>query len=506
MGDWNLKETFVGIDLGTVNSCLAFTDGNGKVEVMLDETGMGLTPSVILFNGGEKIVGNRAKSVVTPENKKYYASAFKKQIGTQIKKNYLGVDYKASELSAMVIKKLLTCFKRKYGRDVLQAVITVPGDFDDNERNDTMNAGYIAGLRNVVILNEPVAAALSYFAGNKYMDNKTLLVYDLGGGTLDINLFRIEDGDVRILSNTGDRNLGGRDWDLDLVTLIQSKVIKATGMTFEELSQYDDFAAQLRFDAQAIKERLYFAEGYSDTMTIGDREVPYTITREEYETATQYLANETLKYVKRAIGNAKIKERDIDSFILVGGAVKMPQIMNTLKATFPKNEIVLFDPELAVAKGAAIYAESIFKNGDPTINTVSTKSIGIIAGIDGEEKICNAIFKDTELPIHTSLNFRPKRDDQKYLELDFYESIVTKGHKYIDVDRGKFFSKFVLELKGHISRGRTKFVIDFDADTNGSLTVMIRYNKEAVFYDLSEKIKLTNEELVKSMTKLEGVA
>lgn len=506
MNDRNLDEVYVGIDLGTINSCLAFSDGKGRVQVMVDETGSNLTPSVVLFNGNEKIVGNRAKAIVTPETKKNYASAFKKQMGTHLKKNYNGVEYKASELSAMVMKKLLMGFRMAYGRDVIQAVVTVPGDFDDNERNDTMNAAYIAGIRNVVILNEPVAAALSYFANNGQISNRTLMVYDLGGGTLDINLFKVSEGKIEILSNTGDRNLGGRDWDLDLVTLIQSKICDATGKSFDDLASNDQFNAQLRFDAQAIKEHLYNSPEYSDTMEIDGKKVRYTVTRSEFVEATQYLADETIIYVRQAIENAKIRPSDIDSFVLVGGSVKMPQIADTIRMNFPSNRISIYDPELAIVKGAAIYSESIFKKGTSRIETVSTKTIGIVAGIDGEEKICNAIYKDTVLPFHQTLNFRPKRDDQKQLEINVYESLVTEGHRYIDIDRAKFFGKFIVDLEGHISRGRTKFVIDFDVDMNGKITFTIKYNNTQVAFDLSEKMKLTNEELVSSIARTEGVS
>lgn len=500
----NSDEAFVGIDLGTINSSLAFTDGNGNVEVLTDEMGLNVVPSVVLFNEKEKIVGNRAKNSLNRDNMKRYVSCFKRQIGTDIKRNIAGTEYSAAELSAMVIKKLLSTFKYKYGKDVYQAVITVPGDFDSVERKDTVNAANIAGLKNVILLNEPVAAALSYYDGVAKKRRKNLMVYDLGGGTLDISIFKTTDDSVKILSSAGDRNLGGRDWDLDLISLIQNKIIRETGFTYDKLMEDVVFSHEIAMAAPALKEKLYYVEEVNAEFEVMGQLIKINITKEEFDERSQHLANESIKHVKKAIANAKIRTSSIDAIILVGGAVRLPQIRRTIINNFPNIDVKLYDPELAVVKGAAICAESIFKWKKNYVTATSTKSFGILAGIDGEEKICNAIIKDMPLPAYKVLQCCPKRDDQDVLELNFYESVDSDRH-YVDVSRGKFVSKSEIKLIGKISRGRTKFFIHFESDISGKITVTLTYNDNRIACDLAEHIAVTDEDIINSMVKMENI-
>ena len=498
------SQYYIGIDLGTVSTCLAYADDNGKVEISKNEGGSGLLPSVILFTDEGKYVGDQAVKKSTEYSASNSVFFFKRMMGTDYKRSYGGITYDSSEMSAIVLKKVIDGFRENTGGDVDSAVITVPGDFSDAEKNATVAAAKMVGIDRLELLNESIAAAISYRHFSKDTREKKIIVYDLGGGTLDVTVVNIRGNSFNVLSDESSKDLGGRDWDLQLANLIQKKVLDTSGLNPDDVVSDSEFRVAVMAEAERIKILLERNPRAIGSVKLKGMNVRYIVTRGEFERTTSWLMMKTINMVGYALRNAHLAMSDIDSILLIGGSTKMPQVQRSLKEAFPSADIVSFDPQHAVARGAAIYARSVFSKNDISVTSATTRTIGVLAGIDGVEKICNIIFRNTPLPIDKTLMCRPKRDDQKTLEISIYESLAKESEDFIEPSEGKLLSNNIFDLQGKITRGKTKIPIRFIADKDGRISIAIQCNGHYNECRMCDPMP-SSEQIQLSSAKLEGI-
>ena len=495
---------YVGIDLGTVSTCLAYADDDGAVNISKNEDGNGLLPSVILFTDEGNYVGSQAVKRSIEYSASNSVFFFKRMMGTDYRRTYGGVSYDSSELSAMLLKKAMKSYRENTGETFDSAVITVPGDFSDAEKNATVAAARMAGIEKLELLNESIAAAISYRHFSKDTRDKKIIVYDLGGGTLDVTVMSISGKSFNVLSDESSKDLGGRDWDLQLANIIRRKVLIAAGLKSEDVISDNEFRIAILTEAERQKLSLERSSRSVGSVKVKGKNVRYILTRGEFEDATTWLMMKTINMVGYALRNAHLNMSDIDSIVLVGGSTIMPQVHKSLKEAYPSMDIVSFDPEHAVARGAAIYARSVFAKEDITVRAASTRTIGVLAGIDGVEKICNVIFRNTQLPIDKTLMCRPKRDDQKTLEISIYESLAREGEDFIEISEGKLLANNIFDLQGKVTRGKTKIPIRFIADKDGRISVAIQCNGRFAECSMCDPMP-TAEQIEESSLKLEGI-
>ena len=498
------SEYYLGIDLGTVSTCLAYADDEGRVEISRNAGSGGLLPTAILFTDEGIYVGDQAVEKSTEYSASNSVFFFKRMMGTDYRRSYGGITYDSSEMSAIVLKKAINGFVENTGGDPRSAVITVPGDFSDAEKNATVAAARMVGIERLELLNESIAAAISYRHFSKDTRDKKIIVYDLGGGTLDVTVLSISGDSFNVLSDESSKDLGGRDWDLQLVNIIQKKVLDNSGLKPDDVVSDSEFRVAVIAEAERQKKLLDRNSRSVGSVKVKGNSVRYIVTRGEFEDATSWLMMKTINMVGYALRHAHLSMSDIDSIVLVGGSTKMPQIHRSLKEAFPSQELVSFDPEHAVARGAAIYARSIFSKNDITVSSATTRTIGILAGIDGVEKICNIIFRNTPLPIDKTLMCRPKRDDQRTLEISVYESLAKETDDFIDIGEGKLLSNNIFDLQGKITRGKTKIPIRFIADKDGRISIAVECNGHINECRMCDPMP-SSEQIALSSLKLEGI-
>ena len=497
------SQHYIGIDLGTVSTCLAYADDEGRVEVSKNE-GSGLLPSAILFTDEGKYVGAQAVKKSTEYSASNSVFFFKRMMGTDYKRSYNGVTYDSSEMSAMVLRKVLKCYRENTGNDVDSAVITVPGDFSDAEKNATVAAAKMVGIERLELLNESIAATIAYRHFSKDDRDRKVIIYDLGGGTLDVTVVSISGNSFNVLSDESSKDLGGRDWDLQLANIIQRKVLTASGLKPDDVVSDSDFRVAVIAEAERQKVLLETNSRSVGTVRVKGNPVRYIVTRGEFEDATSWLMMKTINMVGYALRNAHLTMSNIDSIILVGGSTKMPQVHKSLKEAFPSMDLITFDPEHAVARGASLYARSVFSKDDIKVTSATTRTIGILAGIDGMERICNVIFRNAPLPIDKTVMCRPKRDDQRTLEISIYESMAKENDDFIDQSEGKLLANNIFDLQGKITRGRTKIPIRFVADKDGRISVAVECNGHYDECRMCDPMP-SAEQIEESSRKLEGI-
>lgn len=350
-----MSELVYGIDLGTTYSAIAKVSDVGTVDVVRNFEGRDTTPSAIFFEGSDNVVvGSEAKNVALsdPDNA---CLLIKREMGTDYTVEYGGKAWTPESLSALILKELVKAANQESGEEVDKVVITVPAYFGTQEKEATRQAGAIAGLEVVGIVTEPVAAALS--VGIKGDKAETVMVYDLGGGTFDTTIMKVDSGKVEVVAIDGNRLLGGADWDAALVDLILDKFVEATG---NEDARYDDeFLLELRLEAESLKQSLTRRTEATARLSFGSAREAITITREEFEAATKHLIDQTVEICRRTLATGQEKEPGlaIDRVLLVGGSSRMPMVRDALTKQLGWTcEDTDFD--LAVAKGAAIYGQA----------------------------------------------------------------------------------------------------------------------------------------------------
>ncbi len=448
-----MKKRAYGIDLGTTYSCIACIGESGKPEVQLNSDGERTTPSVVWFDDGRVVVGEEAKGMapVCPND---VASFIKREMGSDsFTFSCSRGDLRPEQISAYILKKLVQDANNRLGETIKDVVITCPAYFSFREREATKAAGEIAGLNVLEILNEPTAAAISYgLSADKASGTSHVMVYDLGGGTFDVTIIEISPRGINVVCTDGNHKLGGKDWDDRIIQLLMDKFQRATGIMHD---LYADPAAmqELMHMAERSKKALSVKTEVTEAFNYGGEKHRLTITRDEFEEASSDLLVETVNFTRDVLAAAQQKGvHAVDKLILVGGSTRMPQVARVLRDEF-NMEPQMYDPDEAVAKGAAIVAmanmlrtdigddftletddggftletkehlkEVADENGfsletlatilTPTSN-VCSKSFGQLLLRDGKVERCfNLIYRNTNLPAEASMTSYTLFDNQ----------------------------------------------------------------------------------------------
>lgn len=353
-----MASSVFGIDLGTTYSCIAYIDETGNVQVAKNrDTGKTTTPSAVEFEDGNNvIVGENAKAdaIFNPEK---VVTFVKRLMGRSDQATFIDGEKKSpEEVSSYILRKLAQDASVDTGLEVKDVVITVPAYFGDSERNATRAAGEIAGLNVLQIIQEPVAAAV-YYGTTKAKEDSVVLVYDLGGGTFDVNVIEIKTSDagntLAVKWTDGDDTLGGKDWDAAIVDYLQEKYREETGFEdeFEEEAE-EEFQSQ----AEAAKQALTQKNSYNVRLRMTETPFKCELTRDEFENITRHLLQRTLDTTEKCINEAAAVGANVEKILLVGGSTRMPQVENALHEKYPAIPIEIADPDEAVARGAALCA------------------------------------------------------------------------------------------------------------------------------------------------------
>jgi len=452
----------VGIDLGTTNSVVAVLEG-GEPTVIANAEGNRTTPSIVAFKSDEVLVGELAKrqAITNPDNT---VRSIKRHIGTNWKKTFEGKDYTPQEISARILQKLKRDAESYLGDDVTDAVITVPAYFNDAERQATKEAGQIAGLNVLRIINEPTAASLSYGLENN--EDQKILVFDLGGGTFDVSILEISEGVFEVKSTSGDSKLGGDDWDQRVMDWLIDKFKSSTGV---DLSN-DKMAIQ-RVQEGAEKAKIELSSTSETEINLpfitandaGPQHLLEKLSRSEFEKITGDLVERTRKPVENALADAGMKFSDIDHVILVGGSTRMPSVQQLVKSLTGKDPHKGVNPDEVVASGAAIQA-GVLKGDvkDVLLLDVTPLTLGVETkgGI-----MTKMIERNTTIPTKRSEVFSTAENNQTQVEIH-----ILQGEREM-ASGNKSLGRFTLTDIPAAMAGTPQIEVTFDIDANGIVNV-----------------------------------
>ncbi|BDI15793.1 chaperone protein dnaK2 [Nostoc cf. commune SO-36] len=476
----------VGIDLGTTNSCVAVMEG-GKPTVIANAEGFRTTPSVVAFaKNGDNLVGQIAKrqAVMNTENTFYSVKRFIGRRYDEVSNEATEVSYKVlsnngnvkldcpiagkafapEEISAKVLRKLVEDASKYLGETVTQAVITVPAYFNDSQRQATKDAGKIAGIEVLRIINEPTAASLAYGFDKK--SNETILVFDLGGGTFDVSVLEVGDGVFEVLATSGDTHLGGDDFDKKIVDFLADKFKKAEGIDLRKdkqaLQRLTEAAEKAKIELSSVTQaeiNLPFITATQD----GPKHLDTTLTRAQFEELCSDLIDRCRVPVENALRDAKLNKGDIDEVVLVGGSTRIPAVQQIVKQVLGKDPNQSVNPDEVVAVGAAIQAGVLA--GDVTgilLLDVTPLSLGVetLGGV-----MTKIIPRNTTIPTKKSEVFSTAVDGQTNVEIH-----VLQGEREFSNDN-KSLGTFRLDGIPPAPRGVPQIEVVFDIDANGILNV-----------------------------------
>lgn len=512
-----------GIDLGTTYSCVAQVDKFDQAVVLRNFEGDPTTPSVVHIDGDHVVVGKEAKQLSAEDPEKTISfikrqigddDAFDKARGTGIPGNYDPV-----EISALILKKLVQDANAASGlaEEVRDVVITCPAYFGTKERLQTKQAGEAAGLNVLAIINEPTAAAIAY--GMKVTEKKVILVYDLGGGTFDVTVIRVEGGTIRVIATGGDHKLGGKDWDEIIAgyLLLQYNEEHGTRLTLDSDKRLKN---ALMLEAEVKKKALTARPNVNAVVNHDGVSSRVEITREMFDSLTEAYLQETIDKTEEVLEIAKKQGfSQIDEALLVGGSSRMPQIKERVDKEFGF-DAKLHEPDECVAKGAAIYAlnESFarateeYQSGEADVapkfldGSTRTRIVNVTSktyGTDASDMVRNLIFANTALPAKSVEAFCTASDNQKKVPMKVFESDVTDPDEdaVIEESAAVMLEDRYLELKGNYPKG-TPVPVTFEIDPEGVLSVHAAVGHEKLEFQLRISGVRDDKELAQTAAKL----
>jgi len=453
----------IGIDLGTTNSCVAVMEG-GEAVVIPNAEGNRTTPSVVGFKkDGERIIGETAKrqAITNPDRT---VISIKRHMGSNYKVNIGDKSYTPQEISAMILQKLKADAEAYLGQPVTQAVITVPAYFNDSQRQATKDAGAIAGLEVLRIVNEPTAAALAY--GLDKAEDQTILVFDLGGGTFDVSILELGDGFFEVKATSGDNHLGGDDFDQAIMDWLASEFKKEHNVDLMK-----DRAAVQRLKDAAEKAKKELSGVLSTTIslpfiTVVDgvpQHLEINLTRAKFDELTAHLVERTMGPTRQALSDAGLTASDIDKVVLVGGSTRIPAVQEAIKKLIGKEPHKGVNPDEVVALGAAVQAGVLTGDvKDVVLLDVTPLSLGIETAGGVMTKM---IERNTTIPTSKSQIFSTFADNQTQVEIH-----VLQGERAMARDN-KTLGRFILSDIPPAPRGVPQIEVTFDIDANGIVNV-----------------------------------
>lgn len=493
-----------GIDLGTTNSCIAEISEIDNLPVVIkNPESLQTTPSVVYFDDFDSpIVGGEARSMMNVYPLRTVAFIKREMSNTYYKRTIGERDITPVKISAMILKKLVSDanLSRSYRNKepINNVVITVPAYFGNDARALTRQAGEAAGLNVLALLNEPTAAALNY--GEKELENKTFMVYDLGGGTFDVSIMRRCNGNLETLSTDGNDHLGGLDWDIALV----NHVLKEHCFVSETYDDIKDTSDGIRILSAAETCKKFLSENTTSPMKFRYKNRVFTIPIERctFERITSHLLLKTLNVVRNAINMSTKKIEKIDEIILVGGSSYMPMVHSTLSVEFPNSVIRIeqFEPDLAVAKGAALYAHSIVNKIDKIDNKIWTtkdlasRSYGMecIDSETEEDIIHNLILRSDPIEYEGSHYFYTHSEGQSSIIANIDEN--TSNERKIDLSEGKLIASTNISWGYEVPKG-TPIVLRVKRGRDGIVHIEAECCHKTIHFEITPTNCLSDEEM-----------
>ena len=489
----------IGIDLGTTNSCVAVLEG-GEPVVIPNSEGARTTPSVVAFKDGERLVGTIAKRQAITNPTRTVAS-IKRDMGSNRKVNIDGKDYTPQEISAMILQKLKQDAESYLGEKVTQAVITVPAYFTDAQRQATKDAGRIAGLEVLRIINEPTAASLAY--GLDKENNQKILVYDLGGGTFDVSILEIGDGVFEVLATAGNNRLGGDDFDQRLMEYVASDFKRNTGI---DLMQ--DRTATQRLKEAAEKAKIELSGVTTTNINLpyiamdasGAKNIDMTVTRAKFNELISDLVDKTKACVQKAMQDAGLTNSQIDKVILVGGSSRIPCVQEMVRTITGKEPFKGINPDECVAIGAAIQGGVL---GGEVKDVLLLDGTALSLGIETVGGVFTRLIeRNTTIPTKKSQIFSTAADGQTSVEVH-----VLQGEREM-AQYNKTLGRFQLSGIAPAPRGVPQIEVTFDIDANGIVHVSAKDlgtgNQQQV--TITASTNLTEDEIKKAVNEAEQYA
>lgn len=501
----------VGIDLGTTYSAVSVVNRYGKPEILANREGERITPSVVLFEGEDPIVGSIAKrsAVANPFNVIQFV---KRQMGDKAWKFRTedAEDYTPEEISAMILKRLKDDAEVLLGTEVHDAVITVPAYFDDAQRKATQDAGKIAGLNVLRIINEPTAAALAYGL-DKLNKKQTILVYDLGGGTFDVTIMQLSAKGLRVLSTGGAKNLGGFDWDNAIMNYLNEEFKKHGGM---DLLDDPMLEQDLREKAEIAKKTLSAREKTTVFLTASGINTSIVLTRQIFEEITRHLVRQAEKIMQFVLEDAGLEWEDVDRVLMVGGSTRMKSIPASIERLTGIKPSADVNPDEVVAMGAAIQGMLLYmKEGKHDLNDsqsfpmvevqdVNSHSLGVVALDEtGEEVNSIVLKKDTVIPTRVSGHYTTTVDYQNQLHIQ-----ITEGEDS-DLEYVKIVGEGMIELPAYPKGAPLEVIFEYDNDGIIHVSVIDSAHSRMIGeLDIERTSNLTEEEVKEKQIRVGKLA